>query len=130
MFCILPFEKEFYKKFDFEVDYVGNPSLDEIREFVPTTDFRELTEGQMKGLLKLPFKVVDHIAAVRPAAVERRPFVGWHPVYTNAGILNGMGTKGCSLAPWFAKQLVENITGNKPVDSLADVGRFKRMLSN
>src|SRR5690349_11775445 len=28
MFCILPFEKEFFRKFDWEVDYVGNPVLD------------------------------------------------------------------------------------------------------
>lgn len=31
MFVILPFEKEFFKKFDIEVDYVGNPVLDAIK---------------------------------------------------------------------------------------------------
>ncbi|MFP4090779.1 MAG: lipid-A-disaccharide synthase [Cyclobacteriaceae bacterium] len=41
MFCILPFEKEFYKKFDYPVDYVGNPLLDAIREFSPAPDFRK-----------------------------------------------------------------------------------------
>jgi lipid-A-disaccharide synthase len=30
MFCILPFEKAFYKNYDFEVDYVGHPLLDVI----------------------------------------------------------------------------------------------------
>ncbi|MFT5860481.1 MAG: lipid-A-disaccharide synthase [Flavobacteriaceae bacterium] len=30
MYVILPFEKEFYKKFDYEVNYVGHPLLDEI----------------------------------------------------------------------------------------------------
>lgn len=30
MFVILPFEKEFYERFDYEVDYVGHPLLDEI----------------------------------------------------------------------------------------------------
>jgi len=30
MFVILPFEKEFYKKFNYEVEYVGHPLLDEI----------------------------------------------------------------------------------------------------
>ncbi len=39
MFVILPFEKAFYKKFDYEVDYVGNPLLDAIRDFKPNTDF-------------------------------------------------------------------------------------------
>jgi len=31
MFCIMPFEKEFYKKFDWEVDYVGNPVMDAVK---------------------------------------------------------------------------------------------------
>ncbi len=39
MFVILPFEKEFYKKYDLEVDYVGNPVLDAIQSFVPKTNF-------------------------------------------------------------------------------------------
>jgi len=33
MFCILPFEKDFFKKFDWEVDYVGNPVLDAVKAF-------------------------------------------------------------------------------------------------
>lgn len=32
MFVILPFEKDFYKKFDWDVDYVGNPVLDAIKD--------------------------------------------------------------------------------------------------
>lgn len=32
MFVILPFEKEFYKKFDFDVEFVGHPLLDAIEE--------------------------------------------------------------------------------------------------
>src|SRR5690606_11737774 len=31
MFVILPFEKDFYRKFNWEVDYVGNPVLDAVR---------------------------------------------------------------------------------------------------
>jgi len=30
MFVILPFEKDFYKKFDYEVDFVGHPLLDAV----------------------------------------------------------------------------------------------------
>jgi len=31
MFCILPFEKAFFKKYDWEVDYVGNPVMDAVK---------------------------------------------------------------------------------------------------
>lgn len=39
MYVILPFEKDFYKKFDYEVDYVGNPCLDAIKQFAPNPNF-------------------------------------------------------------------------------------------
>lgn len=39
MYVILPFEKDFYRKFDYEVDYVGNPLLDAISAFQPAEDF-------------------------------------------------------------------------------------------
>ncbi|MEK6480695.1 lipid-A-disaccharide synthase [Catalinimonas sp. 4WD22] len=41
MFVILPFEKDFYRKFDYKVEYVGNPLLDAIRDFQPQKDFRQ-----------------------------------------------------------------------------------------
>ncbi|MBL7818153.1 MAG: lipid-A-disaccharide synthase [Saprospiraceae bacterium] len=37
MFCILPFEKDFYRQFDYEVDFVGHPLLDVINN-VPQSD--------------------------------------------------------------------------------------------
>ena len=44
MFCILPFEPEFYRRHNYEVDYVGNPTVKEIAqamETMPTaSDFR------------------------------------------------------------------------------------------
>ncbi|MBL1278883.1 MAG: lipid-A-disaccharide synthase [Fluviicola sp.] len=33
MYVILPFEKDFYKKFDFDVEYVGHPLLDETAKY-------------------------------------------------------------------------------------------------
>jgi lipid-A-disaccharide synthase len=32
LFCILPFEKDFYKKYNYEVEFVGHPLLDIINE--------------------------------------------------------------------------------------------------
>jgi len=39
MFCILPFEVDFYKQWGMEVDYVGNPLLDATAAFKPDADF-------------------------------------------------------------------------------------------
>jgi lipid-A-disaccharide synthase len=49
MFVILPFEKDFFKKFDWNVDYAGNPVLDAIKAHRPAADFR-----QRSGLSSAP----------------------------------------------------------------------------
>ncbi|WP_026751343.1 FAD-binding oxidoreductase [Sediminibacterium sp. C3] len=95
----------------------------------PTPAFREKVEFQLKNWLKLPYQIVDHMASERPANIERRPFVGFHPIQKNIGILNGMGTKGCSLAPYFAHQFAQHIINNQPIHTLASIDRFKNILS-
>jgi glycine/D-amino acid oxidase-like deaminating enzyme len=95
----------------------------------PTEAFRQRTEALLRDWLKPSFRILDHIASVRPATLERRPFVGFHPLHPPVGILNGMGTKGCSLAPYFAHQLVEHMTHGKPIRPDADVRRFTKILS-
>lgn len=45
MYVILPFEQDFYKKFDMDVHYVGHPLLDEISNFRhQQLDFAKFTE--------------------------------------------------------------------------------------
>ncbi|WP_316782577.1 lipid-A-disaccharide synthase [Pedobacter frigiditerrae] len=54
MFCILPFEVDFYKKWGMDVHYVGNPLLDEKAQFTPDSRFREdqgLTDQKIIALL-------------------------------------------------------------------------------
>ncbi len=41
MYCILPFEKDFYEQRGVSVHYVGHPLLDEIESFLPNTNFFE-----------------------------------------------------------------------------------------
>ena len=94
----------------------------------PSENFRKNAENWLNYNLKLPHTILEHFAAIRPATLERRPFVGFHPIYSQIGILNGMGTKGCSLAPYFAKQLVDNLKGDDIINPLADIGRFQKIL--
>jgi lipid-A-disaccharide synthase len=56
LFSILPFEKEFFKKFDWEVDYVGNPVLDAVKNFQPNQEFlkRNGLENSKKIVALLP----------------------------------------------------------------------------
>lgn len=112
-----------------ELYWIGSNYLWEFPDDQPTGQFRKQTELLLKTWLKVPFKIVDHKASVRPANIERRPFVGLHPSYKNIGILNGLGTKGCSLAPYFAKQLADHLTLKKEILQEADIKRFTKILS-
>lgn len=96
---------------------------------LPSEKFRAAAVAELDHFLKLPYTIVDHQAAVRPANVERRPFAGMHPMHPQLATLNGMGTKGCSLAPYFAKQLAEHLVRSTPLQADASINRFQRTLS-
>ena len=95
----------------------------------PTEKFFNASTEMLRHWLKKPFKVIEHKAGVRPSTLERRPFVGFHPQAPSVGILNGMGTKGVSLAPFFAHQMVQHLVYDFPIAPEADVHRFQRILS-
>lgn len=108
--------------------WVGSNYAWEFADPYPSAVFREKTALLLKEWLKIPFTITGHVAGIRPATIERRPFAGLHPLYPNVGILNGMGTKGCSLAPFFARQLVDHMCYQKTILPEADIKRFSRIL--
>ena len=82
---------------------------------VPTETAREKLIEQFKLVVSLPFKIVEHYAAVRPTVKGRRPLIGLHSKYNQVGIFNGLGTKGVLLAPYFAKHFTEHLLFEKPL---------------
>lgn len=109
--------------------WIGSGYHWDFNDLLPTDEFRNKTEALLRSWLKMPYTITGHLAAGRPATLERRPFVGTHPIHPAIGILNGMGTKGCSLAPYFARQLTDHLLYNKPIHPEADVKRFTKTLS-
>jgi lipid-A-disaccharide synthase len=53
MIVILPFEKDFYKKWNYEVDYVGHPLVEVIKDFKANKPARTLKSPSHKGLIAL-----------------------------------------------------------------------------
>lgn len=95
----------------------------------PTPAWKEKVAEHLRQWLKLPFTIVDHLASERPANMERRPFVGLHPAKRSVGILNGMGAKGCSLAPFFAHQFASHLVAGTTIYADANVNRFSKVLA-
>ena len=110
--------------------WVGSSFEWQFQDSLPTESFKEKMITALDAVLKIPFEVVDHLVGIRPANTERRPFVGLHPQFPHLGICNGMGTKGCSLAPYFTKQLIDHIEQGSLIAPEADVKRFSAILSS
>jgi lipid-A-disaccharide synthase len=53
LFCILPFEVDFYQKWDMKVDYVGNPLLDAVTAFTPNPHFLQQHQLNSKKIIAL-----------------------------------------------------------------------------
>lgn len=71
MLCILPFEKKFFKQFDWDVEYVGNPVLDAVKAFKPDPDF--LTRHELSGkeiIALLPGSRVLELKRIIPLLAE------------------------------------------------------------
>lgn len=63
-------------------------------------------------MLDAPFDILDQLAGIRPTMIDRRPVVMQSPVNSNAFMLNGLGTKGALLAPYFAAKLATQLLQN------------------
>lgn len=53
MFCILPFEVDFYKSWDMDVDYIGNPLVDAIEAHQPDDQFKVTHNLDVRPIIAL-----------------------------------------------------------------------------
>lgn len=81
-------------------------------------------EEKLKMLLKTPYKITTETAGIRPSVKDRRPLIGTHPVRQNVCIFNGLGTKGVTLAPFFANQFIQHLENNKELNPLVNIQRY------
>lgn len=92
-----------------------------------TTTAREELQKKLEKFLKVPYKVVDQVAGIRPTVRDRRPLIGTHARYANMHILNGMGSRGILLAPTMAKKLYNHIEKGTSLDKEIDCKRYKNL---
>lgn len=96
----------------------------------PTESGRQYLEEKLRKLCKFRYQVVDQKAGVRPATRDRKPFVGIHPVHKPLAVFNGLGTKGVSLAPYFAKEFAAFFGGGQSLDEAVNIQRFYHLYNS
>ncbi|WP_300024742.1 FAD-binding oxidoreductase [uncultured Maribacter sp.] len=93
---------------------------------ITTEEAKSELLNKLDTLLNHPYKVVDHVAGMRPTVKDRRPLVGQHPKYINLWLLNGFGSHGITIAPWAAKALYDRVEKEMPLLEEMDIARFNR----
>lgn len=94
-----------------------------------TVQGREELESKLRALVRLPFEVIHQEWGIRPTTPDRRPILGAHPGNKNVTIFNGLGTKGVSLAPYFAHQMADWLEGHGDLSPEVNINRFKALYS-
>lgn len=74
----------------------------------PTETGKNILLKKLDELLDVPYKVISHVAAIRPSTRTREPLIMQHREFKNMFLLNGLGTKGVINGPWSVKKLCEN----------------------
>ena len=99
---------------------------DEFSETITEEGKSELTQ-KLEKLLKVPYRILQQEAGIRPTVSDRRPLLGVHPVHGQLLIFNGMGTKGVLIAPFFASHFADYITGKiSTLDREVDIKRISK----
>lgn len=94
-----------------------------------TTEGKQLLIQAIQKVYQGPFEIQQHLSGIRPTMNDRRPLVGRLPGYIGKYIFNGMGTKGTSLAPYWAEHLIDHLEFDNPINKLVDPKRYKNQQS-
>ena len=87
----------------------------------PTDEKREWLISALKTVLSVPFEIQEHLAGVRPSTHNRRPYIGTHSVKKNVHLFNGLGTKGASVGPFWAKHFIDHLEKGIELSSEVDI---------
>ncbi len=94
-----------------------------INEEVSEEGLKYLKE-KLEKAIKVPYTISQKQAGIRPTVKDRRPLVGIHPDYPSLCLFNGMGSKGVSLVPYCAENLINHLHHNHPLDQEININRY------
>jgi glycine/D-amino acid oxidase-like deaminating enzyme len=94
----------------------------------PTGEGKKSLTDRLDQVINCEYEIIDHQAGIRPASKDRMPFIGIHPNHSNFGVFNGLGTKGITLAPFFANHFVEFLEEGKPLQKEIDILRYSSLV--
>jgi hypothetical protein len=91
---------------------------------VATEEGKDKLLAAIRKVYQGRLEVMAHYAGVRPTVNDRRPLIGLLPGTARHYIFNGMGTKGTSLAPYWADKLLSHISIGTPLPDEVSPTRY------
>jgi glycine oxidase len=98
----------------------------ELTEPVITNEGKADLIERLEAFTSFKYKIIAHLAGIRPTVKDRRPLLEIHELQKNVAIFNGLGAKGVMIAPYFANQLLEHVFNGKEIDREVDIKRFNK----
>ncbi len=105
--------------------WIGATYQKKANDSSPTSEGKAFLVDRLNQLLKVPYTILEHKAAIRPTVKDRRPFIGQHPKLEGLYLFNGLGTKGTSLGPYWANKFVHFLLRDEEVEKSVNIKRFE-----
>ncbi len=109
-----------------DIYWVGASVQWEYADDYPSREAKEELIEKLDKAIDTPYTIIEHQAAIRPTVRDRRPFIGQHPELSTLYLLNGFGTKGTSLAPYWTHHFINYLTRGGRLSEEVDIVRYLR----
>ncbi|WP_020482291.1 NAD(P)/FAD-dependent oxidoreductase [Methylomonas sp. MK1] len=73
-----------------------------------------------------PPDVYQRRAGIRPATLDKQPFIGTHPLHPQLHIFNGFGAKGSLAIPWYAARFADYLQQHAGLPPGCDIRRYDK----
>ncbi len=91
---------------------------------IPTEIGKAELIDKLALIINSDYNIVAHYAGIRPTSKDRKPIIGRSEDFDNLFIFNGLGSKGVSLAPYYANILIQHIISKIEIPKEVDTARF------
>ena len=101
---------------------IGATYEDGISEVAPSTKAKEALIQSLKSILgaQVDYEIINHSSGIRPTTEDTRPLIIQHPEHASLFAINGLGSKGTSLAPLLSKVLLDYSINSKPLPTFSE----------
>lgn len=90
----------------------------------PSEKMANELKKQLEKITKANYTVVEHESGIRPAILDRRPIMGKCENSENHYIFNGLGSRGCFMAPKLATEMVDLMEKGKTIPKEYSIERY------